>query len=57
MTVFEYAIIREAQKVERYPTYRPRGWERLLEIAEEIQKRDAAADRTPETPRAKKASR
>ena len=49
MTVFEYAIIREAQKIGQFPGYRPEGWERLIEIAWGIEKRDAAKGRPPTT--------
>ena len=55
MTVIEYAFCREAQKIKRNPDYRPEGWQHLLEIAEEILKRDA--DRTRETHKSQKAGK
>ena len=54
MTVIEYAFCREAQKIKRNPDYRPEGWQHLLEIAEEILKRDDARKR--ETAKAQRAN-
>ena len=53
MTVFEYAIIREAQKIAQFPGYRPKGWERLIESAWDIEKRDARRNRKTESAQAK----